>query len=107
MRKYARLLGPRLRRDYGASEHYTIGQISAAVKKCGLPLGHIAFGYAAFLPEETFKQTAGGVGDYQSLRRFYQRYVRTSSQFPFENIPGVSTGPNSSVLGDHDLSGHC
>ena len=54
----ARRLAPQLMRDYGASEQYTAAQIRASVGRTALPAAHIDLGYAAFLPEESFKQLA-------------------------------------------------
>lgn len=54
-RRYARSLGPRLRRDYGAGVHYTPGQIRTAAAKCKLPTAYLSIGFAAFLPEVAFR----------------------------------------------------
>src|SRR5580698_5919463 len=88
-RKYARRLGPRLRRDYGASKYYTPGQIKAAVKACDLPEQYLSFGYAAFLPEEAFRTSAPD-GDYHALRELLFRYVRPNVVQTFEPQPESS-----------------
>ena len=68
---YARRLGPQLIRDYGFSEHYTPAQIRASIERAKLPDFHIDFGYAAFLPEDSFKVVAkpSNRQDYDSLKR--------------------------------------
>jgi len=68
-------------------EHYTAAQIQAAAQKCRLPLSHIAIGFAAFMPRETFEPLADG-GDYDLLRNLFRRYVvRTRSHTTFEPAP--------------------
>ena len=76
-RKYARLLGPRLRRDYGRSEHYTIGQIRTAAGKLRLPERYLNIGYAAFLSEEAFRSAAteDARNDYSVLRSLFWRHL--------------------------------
>jgi hypothetical protein len=92
-RKYARRLGPRLRRDYGASEHYTPGQIKAAITSCQLPPRYISFGYAAFMSEDAF-QKLGIEGDYHSLRLLFHKHV------PPAAIPTSRFAPESSFGAD-------
>ena len=58
-KQYARRLGPQLQRAYGASEHYSAGQIRASVAKLGLKPKFIALGYAAYLPEQEYRTEAG------------------------------------------------
>jgi hypothetical protein len=94
VRKYARLLGPQLRRDYGASEYYTPGQITAAVATCQLPLEYISFAYAAFLSEEAFRNL-GVDGDYPSLRLMFFRYIPSGLGTTFE-----PAAPSSYALSD-------
>lgn len=76
--KFARRLGPRLLRDYGASKFYTPGQIRAACAKCRLPHRQLALAYAAFLPAAEFETTAGVAmrGDYDMLRTLFFRFAR-------------------------------
>ena len=53
-KQYAHRLGPQLQRAYGASEHYSAGQIRTSVAKLGLNPKFIAIGYAAYLPEQEY-----------------------------------------------------
>jgi hypothetical protein len=85
-RKYARQLGPRLGRDYGASKYYTPGQIRAAVAACHLPEQYLSFGYAAFLSEDAFLASTAD-GDYHDLRKLLFRYVRSNVAQTFEPQP--------------------
>jgi hypothetical protein len=80
-RRYARLLGPRLARDYGGGGEYTAPQIRAAVRKCWLPARYIKLGYAAFMDEEGFRAAAdeGDWPDYADLRALYREWVPVSS----------------------------
>jgi hypothetical protein len=94
VRKYASLLGPRLRRDFGASEYFTPGQIKAAVTACQLPPQYVSVAYAAFLSEEAFR-SLGVYGDYQSLRLLFHHYVPSDPGTPFH-----PAGPSSYAVTD-------
>ncbi len=85
-RKYARLLGHRLLRDYGASARYTPGQIRTAAAACHLPPGYLSFGYAAFLSEAEFQTIATGA-DYHSLRALLSRHGPSGSGQTFQPAP--------------------
>ena len=73
---YARRLAPQLIRDYGASAHYMPAQIRASVARARLPTAHIDLGYAAFLPEESFRQLARpvNIANYDALRGLMAAY---------------------------------
>lgn len=73
---YARRLAPQLLRDYGFSERYTPAQIRASAERADLPAAHIDLGYAAFLPEESFKELArpANAGAYEALKRLMAAY---------------------------------
>jgi hypothetical protein len=80
-RRYARRLGPQLRRDYGGGGEYTAGQIRAAVQKYRLPARHIKLAYAAFMKEDAFR-TIVEERDwpaYASLRALYFEWVPLQS----------------------------
>jgi hypothetical protein len=75
-RKYARRLGPQLAKSYGPAEYYTREQIRAASLKCRLPRRYLSIGYAAFMPEEAFREIVNNnLQDYQELRVLFLRYV--------------------------------
>jgi len=80
--KFARRLGPRLMRDYGASRFYSAGQIRAACTKCRLPRRQLALAYAAFLPQAEFETTADVAvrGDYEALRTLLFRFTSSSER---------------------------
>jgi hypothetical protein len=88
-RRYARSLGPRLRRAYGGGADYTAAQIHAAVQKCRLPTRYIKLGYAAFMAEEAFRAVADEKDwpEYASLRSLYFEWVPVSSFSKPENAP--------------------
>jgi len=52
---YARKLPRLLKQSWGFSDHYTPAQIKTSAKKLGLDLRYVAFGYAGFLPPETYE----------------------------------------------------
>src|SRR5579864_4594363 len=54
-RQYARALPSWLARSYGASPHYLVTQIDAAITALKLPREFAAFGYAAFLSPEDYE----------------------------------------------------
>ena len=88
-RRYARRLGPRLRRDYGGGGEYTAGQIRTARQKCRLPLRYINLGYAAFMDEETFRSVADKEDwpSYESLRSLYFEWMPSKSYAPTSSPP--------------------
>jgi hypothetical protein len=75
-RCYARLLGPRLARDYGGSAQYTPAQIATAVNKLNLPSAYLCLGQAVFLSDEQFKRIGAdeSLGSYAELRRLFVLY---------------------------------
>jgi hypothetical protein len=80
VKRYARWLGPALRRDYGASEFYNPDQIRATVRRLGLPAEFLDLGYAVFLPEAAFDEVAidRRPGHRQALvKLFHRRKPRT------------------------------
>lgn len=88
-RRYARLLGPRLLRDYGGGPHYTAAQIRTAAHKCRLPQRFLKIGYAAFLTEEDFQLVvaAPAQGEYSELRALFRRYAPAAPSSGFEPVP--------------------
>jgi hypothetical protein len=79
-KRYARRLGPYLRRAYGAAERYTPAQIRAAAAKLGLNFRYIALGYASFMSADDYdsaaKQTPISV-PYDEARDLIARFRRT------------------------------
>ena len=104
-RKYASLLGPQLRRDYGASEHYTTGQIKAAVTTCQLPPQYRSSSYAAFLSEEAFR-SFGVKGDYLSLRLQFLRHVLSGAAPTFDPAPVNSYAVSGDGSSHHGVPDH-
>jgi len=88
-RRYARRLGPRLRRDYGGGNDYTVGQIRTAVKKSRLPARDINIGFAAFLDEETFRTVTdkNEWASYEALRSLYFEWLPVRISSPPGNVP--------------------
>ena len=88
-RRYARRLGPQLRRDYGASEYYTAEQIRAAAGKCRLSRRHLALGLAAFLPHDAFAAHCPGTtrDDYERLRISFFRHTPTEPDLAVSPAP--------------------
>jgi hypothetical protein len=87
--KFARRLGARLVRDYGASKFYTAAQIRAACAKCRLPRRQLALAYAAFLPRAEFEAaTAPTVWpDYARLRTLFFRFAGRGEDFSVAPAP--------------------
>ena len=76
-RRYAREVWPRLRKDYGAGETFTVGQIRSAARQLGLPARYLPIGYAVFLPADAFAVLAGPdpIGDRDSLRALFWQHA--------------------------------
>ena|ERR1700730_10316412 len=100
-RRIARVLGSRLRKDYGGGEYFTPVQIQTAFVKCGLPSRYLVIAYAAFLREEEFRIVVGKASkaEYTRLRaHFYRYYVDakfSSSSMSAQPNPYVMQGGDS------------
>ena len=92
--RFAKRLGPRLARDYGASKFYTAGQIRAACTKCRLPRRQFALAYAAFLPPALFERNVDVTarGDYEALRLLFFRFTTRGEDFSVTSAPHYSAG---------------
>jgi hypothetical protein len=69
---YAKRLGPLLKSRYGRSRKYTAGQIRQTVTYAGMPLAHICFAYAMYMPQQDFDtlhRELGEACDYQAMRQ--------------------------------------
>jgi hypothetical protein len=100
-KRYARQLGPHLRRAYGAAEHYSMPQIRAAVGRLGLNADFLALGLAAFLPEEEFASQAGEMPIYipydaaRALVTRFQSAGRFGALHHYESGLGMTGGLDS------------
>jgi len=85
-RKYACLLPPQIRKDYGASDFYNLHQIDKSAARAGLPTKYIAFGYALFLEEAAFRALDGSrfPASYEKLCSLLVRYKPESISAGFE-----------------------
>jgi hypothetical protein len=97
-KRYARELGPWLRKSYGASPDYTEGQIRRAVSALRLDERYIAFGYAAFMSEEVFQS----LGDRMPVRLGYQEARAKFARFLPRSKPS-SSGPVQSMVDPSDV----
>jgi hypothetical protein len=106
-KQYARKLGPQLARAYGPSDHYSVPQIRAAVAKLGLNPKYIAFGYAGFLPEDTFAAMVADMPSripYQAAHDLFDRF-RASALLSASANPEMSINIVQAGVSDHpDLS---
>ena len=76
-KQYAHRLGPHLRHAYGASEHYSVGQIRAGVGQLGLKPKFIVFGYAACLREAEYYAAASMAPlhlPFEEARELFERF---------------------------------
>jgi hypothetical protein len=76
-KRYARELGPWLRKSYGSSAHYTEGQIRRGVGELRLKQRFIALGYAAFMDEADFEALHDKMPvrlSYQDARAQFERF---------------------------------
>ena len=96
-KRYARKLGPWLRKSYGASPEYTEGQIRRAVGALHLNERYIAFGYAAFMTEEAFESLRDHMPMQLSYEEARARFVRF---LPRPNPSSTGAGESMVSLGD-------
>jgi hypothetical protein len=82
-KRYAARLPAQLLRDYGASETYTLPQITAATGRAKLPPEFIALAHAAYLPREVFDMEIDCVYSYDFLREKFKSHLR---RFPSQQI---------------------
>jgi|GEM_PF-1778405 len=71
IKKYAKKLGPTLKKNYGRSKYYSPGQIKTAATKAKLSISHIDVGYAMYLEKnkfETLHQELGKQCNYDDIR---------------------------------------
>lgn len=71
IKRYAKKLGPVLKKRYGKSKHYTQGQIQTAVTKRRLSHNHISYAYAMYMDKPSFNKLHEELGkecDYDSMR---------------------------------------
>jgi hypothetical protein len=89
-KRYARELGPWLRKSYGSSAHYTEGQIRRGVGELRLKQRFIALGYAAFMDEADFE----ALQDKMPVRLSYEdaraRFARFAPSTPWSTGAGPS-----------------
>ena len=100
-KRYARELAPWLRRNYGASRHYTPQQLRAAVRALALDERFIAFAYAAFLPEAEYDALSTHMPwwlPYEEARDTFARFVPptgfATSGDSAEGLAGTPTSPD-------------
>ena len=98
-KRYAREMGPWLRKSYGASPEYTEAQIRRAVGALGLDERFIAFGYAAFMSEDAFED----LRDRMPLRLTYQDARARFARF-LPRLKPSSSGPVESMVDPSDVA---
>jgi hypothetical protein len=96
-RRYARELAPRLARSYGASEHYSVGQIRAAVTALGLDGPFVAIAYAAFMRREEYDALPAPLRTsfaYEEARDLFLRFVRPHLRSASGEPGGIHSYPD-------------
>lgn len=71
IKKYAKKLGPVLKKRYGKSKHYTPGQIKTATTKARLSHDHICYAYAMYMDKanfDTLHEELGKECNYNDMR---------------------------------------
>jgi hypothetical protein len=88
-----RALGPQLRRDFGAGPFYTRQQIGKSAARAGLPMRHLAFGYAGFMDAASFAalQHLDTGLTYEQLRAMLARHTGRAVSAGFEPAPESPT----------------
>jgi hypothetical protein len=98
-RRYARELAPRLARSYGASEHYSVGQIRAAVAALGLDGPFVAIAYAAFMRQEEYDALPARLRTpfaYKEARDLFLRFVQPQLRSASGEPGDVHSAPDAS-----------
>jgi hypothetical protein len=78
-KRYARELGPWLRKSYGPSSDYTEGQIRRGVLELRLDEQFIGLGYAGFMKQETFESFSDRMPvkfSYEEARAKLERFAK-------------------------------
>ena len=99
-KRYARELGPWLRKSFGSSQFYAPGQILRGVKELRLDARFIVFGYAAFLSKADFEETKENLPvqfSYDEARAKFERFITPRT-------PSSASGGESTITLS-DLSG--
>ena len=68
IKSYARKLPALLKKDYGSSDKYTVGQVRRSIERHGLNERHILYAYAMFVDREAFADMNTGI-TYDDLRQ--------------------------------------
>jgi uncharacterized membrane protein YgcG len=71
IRSYAKSLGPKLRKRYGASRYYTPGQVKATVKTSGLNSTWVCYALCMYCDSDSFTQYHIDIGepcDYKAMQ---------------------------------------
>lgn len=71
IKKYAKKLGPTLKKKYGRSNYYSPGQIKTAASNANLSISHICVGYAMYMEKDAFDKLHQEMGEqcsYEGIR---------------------------------------
>lgn len=107
LKKLGRELPRRLLTDYGASDHFTPGQVRTALSKLGIAPEFFVFGYAMFLTEAAFdglRAQSDGAISYRDARAEFLRH--SASRQPDSEGPYDFSADWSNVQAGTDVSGH-
>ena len=93
---YVRDLPHDLRRDWGGSEAYTIGQVRSAIGQLGLGGRYIAIAYAAFLTEADYRAIAPElplVLPYDLARQIFRRALPDGDDYSAQRDAETKSAP--------------
>lgn len=93
---YVRDLPRELRKDWGASEAYTIGQVRSAIGRLRLGGRYIAVAYAAFLTEADYRAIAAElpvVLPYDLAREIYRRELPDGDDYAAQRDAETKSAP--------------
>ncbi|QYO67087.1 DUF6559 family protein [Leptolyngbya sp. 7M] len=108
IRSYAKNLGSKLRKRYGASRYYTPGQVKTTVREAGLDLKLVRYALCMYCDRSSFIQYHIDLGeaydDYDSIRNEIAAQF-SRNRVSFNEVVSSSMVINQAIYG-YDGGGH-
>jgi uncharacterized membrane protein YgcG len=101
IRSYAKSLGSKLRKRYGASRYYTPGQVKATVRTYGLDSTWLGYALCMYCDSDSFTQYHIDIGepcDYKAMQcDVAAQFSSTSSNSAFDSSAAVAMAIDSNI----------
>ena len=104
IKSYISKLPACLKKDYGSSKSYTIGQVRSSIERHGLNRTYAVYAYAIFMQEDDFLALDGDSGlSYETVRQeVADSYFHGNNDFSVSDSGVNSFSGSDSSLGDCD-----